>query len=254
MLWLSQGVKSIHLRPERLDQGTKIGAYGEAKRKLDQKDITPDIEKAVDAGQLLDELKAKNDQVSEKSALRKGLRYLQSRDLVFTTVQEGVDNIALMMGKLGPIPGLVAGSVASLMKVLAPLYQKALEFYMTAADMLKKRVATRIPVLLIKIKRLQGNFEAFSKEADDLKDKMRDQDAKEMRDDILDQKISGWLGSDQLKRHADTHEKLKHLCAPEACEFLLSLKEFQAWYHDPESKQLALKAIMGYGKSVTMAR
>ncbi|KAK4042994.1 hypothetical protein C8A01DRAFT_44062 [Parachaetomium inaequale] len=141
-------------------------------------------------------------------------------------------------------------------KALVLVYQKLLEFYNVAFEMLSRRGVKLAMRMVLENGRLPTIVSDFLRHADHLR-KLVEKAIWEIVEDIkamlYDPQIARWLGSGKMSRQSQHHAYLQELRADQACEFLLKDTTFINWYHATDSQHLAILGDMGSGKSVAMA-
>ncbi|KAJ4176473.1 hypothetical protein NW767_015434 [Fusarium falciforme] len=145
---------------------------------------------------------------------------------------------------------------ADIHRALVSVYQKLLEFYVSAYEFLSKRRTRLVLAVIADTGTLPDIVKDFLKQAEHLRKLVEKatfdivQDIKTM---LYDEKISQWLGRDKLPQQSRYHADLQSLRADPACEFLLEKSEFKSWYRAFDSQQLAILGDIGSGKSVAMS-
>ncbi|KAF2472361.1 uncharacterized protein BDR25DRAFT_341809 [Lindgomyces ingoldianus] len=141
-------------------------------------------------------------------------------------------------------------------KALVPVYQKILEFYQVAHEILTRRGAKLAMKMILETDRLPNIVQEFLKHADTLR-KLVEKATWEIVEDIktmlYDREIARWLDSGKMKLQSRYHSRLQDLRTDEACEFLLSHPNFTNWFRAPNSQSLVILGEMGSGKTVAMA-
>lgn len=141
-------------------------------------------------------------------------------------------------------------------KALVLVYQKLLEFYKVAFEILTRKGAKLVMRLILENGRLPSIVQDFLRHADTLR-KLVQKATWEIVEDIkamlYDQEIGRWLGSDKMSRQSQYHASLQDLRADQACEFLLTNPKFIHWDCASDSQQLVVLGDMGCGKTVAMA-
>ncbi|KPA38773.1 nacht nucleoside triphosphatase [Fusarium langsethiae] len=144
---------------------------------------------------------------------------------------------------------------ADIHRALVSVYQKLLEFYVSAYEFLSKRRTRLVLAVISDTGTLPDIVKDFLKQAEHLRSIVEKatldivQDIKAM---LYDEKISQWLGHDKLSQQSLHHTSLQSLRANLACEFLLEKPEFKNWYRASDSQQLAILGDTGSGKSIMM--
>ncbi|KAK3897898.1 hypothetical protein C8A05DRAFT_38527 [Staphylotrichum tortipilum] len=141
-------------------------------------------------------------------------------------------------------------------KALVLVYQKLLEFYASAFEMLSKKGVKLALEVVLDNGRLPAIVDEFLKHADHLR-KLVQKATWEIVEDIkamlYDHEIARWLGGDKMSRQNQQHASLRELRADLACGFLLVDAMFINWYEATNSQQLAILGEMGSGKTVAMS-
>ncbi|KAL6913368.1 hypothetical protein FSST1_011128 [Fusarium sambucinum] len=145
---------------------------------------------------------------------------------------------------------------ADIHRALVSVYQKLLEFYVSAYEFLSKRRTRLVLAVISDTGTLPDIVKDFLKQAEHLRSIVEKatfdivQDIKAM---LYDAKISQWLGRDKLSQQSLHHASLQSLRANSACEFLLEKPEFKNWYRAFDSQQLAILGDTGSGKTIMMS-
>ncbi|KAF7877700.1 hypothetical protein EAF04_001371 [Stromatinia cepivora] len=141
-------------------------------------------------------------------------------------------------------------------KALVLVYQKLLEFYVTAFEILTRKGAKLVMKLILKNSHLPDIVKDFLDHADNLR-KLVQKATWEIVEDIktmlYDYEIGRWLGSEKMSRQNQYHVSLQEIRVDEACKFLLEDIRFIDWCRATNSQQLVILGDMGCGKSVAMA-
>ncbi|GKZ25938.1 hypothetical protein AbraIFM66951_002452 [Aspergillus brasiliensis] len=141
-------------------------------------------------------------------------------------------------------------------KALVMVYQKLLEFYKVAYEMLSRRGTKLIIKMVLETDRLPNIVQEFLSYSDTLRNLIQKatweivEDIKAM---LYDHEISNWLGSGQMSHQSQYHAYLQDLRADAACEQLLENPSFINWYAASDSKQLVILGDMGSGKTVAIS-
>ncbi|KAK3332634.1 hypothetical protein B0T19DRAFT_439454 [Cercophora scortea] len=144
---------------------------------------------------------------------------------------------------------------------LVRVYQKLLEFYNAAYEILSRKGVKLVIKLVLENGHLPGIVSDFLRHADFLR-KLVQKATWEIVEDIktmlYDCEIARWLGNGKMSRQSQHHAYLQEIRADKACEFLLADAKFIDWYHANEAtdysrRQLVILGEMGSGKSVAMA-
>ncbi|KAF2416555.1 hypothetical protein EJ08DRAFT_99133 [Tothia fuscella] len=141
-------------------------------------------------------------------------------------------------------------------KALVLVYQKILEFYSVAHEILTKRGRKLVMKMVLETDRLPTIIQDFLKLAETLRkfiEKATWEIVEDIKTMLYDREIAKWLDSGRLNLQSQYHARLQDLRSNEACEFLLLHPGFRDWYCAPDSKQLVILGDMGCGKSVAMA-
>ncbi|KAK3897896.1 hypothetical protein C8A05DRAFT_38525 [Staphylotrichum tortipilum] len=142
-------------------------------------------------------------------------------------------------------------------KALVSVYQKLLEFYNAAFEILSKKGVKMVMKIVLENERLPVIVQEFLEHAA-LLQKLVEKATLEIVDDIrnmlYDQKIETWLGGGgQVKRQDQYHSSVQDLRSNQACEFLLADDRFIKWYHGTGPQQLAIFGDIGAGKTVAVS-
>ncbi|KAJ4247812.1 hypothetical protein NW762_013021 [Fusarium torreyae] len=141
-------------------------------------------------------------------------------------------------------------------RALVSVYQKLLEFYVSAYELLSKRRTKLVLAMVSDTGKLPDIVKDFLTQAEHLRSIVAKatfdilQDIKVM---LYDDRISQWLGRDKLSQQSLRHVALQSPRADSACEFVLQKPEFKNWYQALDSQQLAILGDTGSGKSVLMS-
>lgn len=142
-------------------------------------------------------------------------------------------------------------------KVLVMVYQKMLEFYKVAYEMLRRKGAKLLIKMVLETDRLPGIVSEFLRYSDTLRNLIQKatweimEDIKSM---LYDYEIARWLGSDQMSHQYQYHDELRTVRADQACKYLLGTSSFVNWYDAIDNfQQLVLVGDMGCGKTVAMS-
>ncbi|KAF2703360.1 hypothetical protein K504DRAFT_495505 [Pleomassaria siparia CBS 279.74] len=140
-------------------------------------------------------------------------------------------------------------------KELVCVYQKILEFYRAAHEILTQRGRRLAMKMVLETDRLPNIVQDFLAHADTLR-KLIEKSTWEIVEDIksmlYDHEIARWLQSSRMNQQARYHNHLKELRSDEACKFLLTHPDFTHWYNAPDSQLLLVLGEMGCGKTVAM--
>ncbi|KAJ5022574.1 hypothetical protein J3E73DRAFT_384813 [Bipolaris maydis] len=141
-------------------------------------------------------------------------------------------------------------------EALVHVYQKLLEFYRVAYDILMQRGRKLVIKMVLETDRLPNIIQDFLGRAEVLR-KLIEKSTWEIVEDIksmlYDREIARWLDSSRLNQQVRYHNHLKELRSDEACRFLLEHPNFIQWCETSESQQLVVLGEMGCGKTVAMA-
>ena len=158
------------------------------------------------------------------------------------------------------------------------VYQKLLEFYNVAFEMLTRRGVKLVMRMVLENGRLPDIVSDFLRHADLLR-KLVEKATWEIVEDIramlydcesmnqrllffsfstclcvlICSKVASWLGSGKMNRQGQHHAHMQEVRADNACEFLLANADFIAWCQATDSQRLAIVGEMGSGKSVAMS-
>lgn len=158
-------------------------------------------------------------------------------------------------------------------QALVLVYQKILEFYKVALDILSRNGARMVMEMALDNDRLPNIVQDFLRYSDTLRKLVQKatweivEDIKSMLYDHESKSpctetccihshlflVARWLGRDKMSRQSQYHVNLQDLRADNACDFLLKNPNFINWYHAPDSQQLVIIGDMGCGKTVAMA-
>ncbi|KAF6799482.1 ankyrin repeat protein [Colletotrichum sojae] len=141
-------------------------------------------------------------------------------------------------------------------RALVSVYQKLLEFYLSAYELLSKRRTRLALAVIVDTSELPDIVKDFLKQAEHLRrvvEKVTFDIVQDIKTMLYDEKISQWLGREKLPQQSRHHADLQSLRADSACEFLLEKPEFKSWYRAFDSQQLAIIGATGSGKSVMMS-
>ncbi|KAJ5289958.1 Protein of unknown function DUF3468 [Penicillium atrosanguineum] len=140
-------------------------------------------------------------------------------------------------------------------KALVLVYQKILEFYDAALDILAKKGAKRVYMVISESDRLPNIIKEFLTSTDQLHRVIQ----KATLDIVGNiecmihlQQFKEWLGKELGQQYLFRDEWSKER-DDRACEFLLKNPNFINWYNKSESLQLVILGDMGHGKSFAMA-
>ncbi|XRM48711.1 hypothetical protein ABZX51_011625 [Aspergillus tubingensis] len=147
-------------------------------------------------------------------------------------------------------------------KALVMVYQKLLEFYKVAYEMLSRKGTKLIIKMVLETDRLPNIVQEFLKYSDTLRNLIQKatweivEDIKAMlydHESAYQTKVSKWLGSGQMSHQSQYHAYLQDLRADAACEQLLENPNFINWYAASDTKRLVILGDMGCGKTVAMS-
>ncbi|KAJ5612711.1 hypothetical protein N7510_005905 [Penicillium lagena] len=141
-------------------------------------------------------------------------------------------------------------------KALVPVYQKILEFYTVAFEILTRKGAKLVMKMFLENDRLPNIVREFLRCSKMLRIVIENatfEIGEDMKRMLYDSEIDRWLGYDKLSRQCEYHEEWRVLRANEACEFLLKDTDFINWYNAPDSQQLVILGDLGSGKTITMS-
>ncbi|KAH5111914.1 hypothetical protein HBH71_166210 [Parastagonospora nodorum] len=138
---------------------------------------------------------------------------------------------------------------------LVCVYQKILEFYKVAHEILTQRGRKLAMTMVLETDRLPNIVQEFLGHADILH-KLIQKSTWEIVEDIksmlYDREIARWLEGSRMDQQARHHNRLRELRSDEACKFLLTHPNFTHWCDASESQQLLVLGDMGCGKTVAM--
>ncbi|KAF7948394.1 uncharacterized protein EAE97_003805 [Botrytis byssoidea] len=229
-------------------------AYREAVNSLG-KDINLTILRSENLAELFKQLETIDKEVTQQSVFLRGVEYLHSLQVPLDRFKLALD-LASPLTSIEPTTSMVFGIIKGVTAALVLVYQKLLEFYITAFEILTRKGAKLVMSLVLKDSHLPDIVKDFLDHADNLR-KLVQKATWEIVEDIktmlYDYEIAGWLGSEKMSRQNQYHVSLQEIRVDEACEFLLEDTKFIDWYHATDSQQLVILGDMGCGKSVAMA-
>ncbi|KAJ6019002.1 hypothetical protein N7522_001069 [Penicillium canescens] len=141
-------------------------------------------------------------------------------------------------------------------KALVSVYQKILEFYDAAVELLTRKGAKLVMRMVWDNDRLPTIVQEFLTSADNLNkviQKATMDILEDIRKQLYAQDFDRWLGIDKLRQQSLLLSEWQDLRANQACEFLLETPNFRNWYNAAESQQLIILGDMGHGKTFAMA-
>ncbi|KAL2812448.1 hypothetical protein BDW59DRAFT_155281 [Aspergillus cavernicola] len=141
-------------------------------------------------------------------------------------------------------------------KALVMVYQKLLEFYQTAFEVLTRRGPKLIMKMVLETGHLPTIVQEFLTYANNLQVTIQKATADILADIssmLYDREVASWLGGAKLSRQSEYDASLRDLRADKACEFILHNPEFINWYRASDYQQLVILGEMGCGKTVAMA-
>ncbi|KAG4282239.1 hypothetical protein FPRO04_13360 [Fusarium proliferatum] len=141
-------------------------------------------------------------------------------------------------------------------RALVSVYQKLLEFYVSAYEFLSKRRTKLVLAVILDTGTLPDIVKDFLKQAEHLRkivEKATFDIVQDIKTMLYDEKIFQWLGRDKLSQQSRRHVELQSLRADSACESTLEKSEFKSWYRAFDYQQLVILGDMGSGKSVMMS-
>lgn len=162
---------------------------------------------------------------------------------------------------------------------MVSVYQKILEFYQAAYDILTRRKVKLVLKIILENDKLPAIISEFITRANNLRNLIHtttlevvqeiqamlyDQQSKSpflsaslpTSANILILSVAAWLGRESELVQSEHHDSLQAIRADEACEFLLKHAHFLNWYCGTDatsSQKLIMVGDMGSGKSVSMA-
>ncbi|KAL4412143.1 ankyrin repeat protein [Colletotrichum abscissum] len=145
---------------------------------------------------------------------------------------------------------------ADIHKALVSVYQKLLEFYVSAYELLSKRRTRLVLAVISDTGTLPDIVKDFLRQSEHLRrivEKATFDIVQDIKNMLYDEKISQWLGRDKMPQQSRYHADLQTLRAQSACEFILEKSEFKSWYRAFDSQQLAIFGDIGSGKSIIMS-
>ncbi|KAF4451901.1 hypothetical protein F53441_5220 [Fusarium austroafricanum] len=229
-------------------------AYQEAVQSIGQ-DVDIAILRGENISQLLKELIEVDKNATDGSVFLRGVAYLKSIQVPleqFTLVL----NVAAPLTTLEPITCAVFGVIKGVTAALVPVYQKLLEFYVSAYELLSKRRTRLVLAVISDTGKLTDIVKEFLKQIKNLRnivEKVKLEITQDIETMLYEQKISQWLGCDKLTQQSRYHYNLKSIRADSACKFILEMAEFKSWYRAIDYQQLLILGDMGSGKSVMMS-
>ncbi|KAM7189105.1 hypothetical protein V8F33_010226 [Rhypophila sp. PSN 637] len=146
-------------------------------------------------------------------------------------------------------------------KALVLVYQKLLEFYQAAFDILTRKGVKLIMRAVLDNGHLPAIVSDFLKYAELLRklvEKATWEIVTDIKEMLYDREIARWLDSGRMSRQNQYHGYLQDVRADKACQFLLTDSKFINWYNAADSRhadsqQLLIIGEMGSGKTVAMA-
>ncbi|KAK8931672.1 Vegetative incompatibility protein HET-E-1 [Metarhizium anisopliae] len=157
-------------------------------------------------------------------------------------------------------------------KALVSVYQKILEFYQAAYDILTRRKVKLVLKIILENDKLPAIISEFITRANNLRNLIHTttlEVVQEIQAMLYDQQtslptsanililsVAAWLGRESELVQSEHHDSLQAIRADEACEFLLKHAHFLNWYCGTDatsSQKLIMVGDMGSGKSVSMA-
>ncbi|KAL2861005.1 uncharacterized protein BJX67DRAFT_367453 [Aspergillus lucknowensis] len=141
-------------------------------------------------------------------------------------------------------------------KALVMVYQKLLEFYKAAFEVLTKRGPKLITNVVLDTGQLPSIVQEFLTYANALQAIIQKATLDIMADIssmLYDREVASWLGRGKLSRQSEYNASLREIRADKACEFLLLNTMFINWYRASGPQQLAIVGEMGSGKTMAMA-
>lgn len=171
------------------------------------------------------------------------------------------------------ICSVIFRSLSDILQALVSVYQKLLEFYNVAFEILTRKGAKLVMKMILENDRLPNIVQEFLGRAENLRKLVQNamweivEDIKTMlyNDKSMFSRIkicwvysnlslvARWLGSEKMSQQSKHHSDLQNLRADQACKFLLTDAKFISWYRASDSQQLVILGDMGCGKSVAMA-
>ncbi|KAF0640834.1 hypothetical protein FPSE5266_20188 [Fusarium pseudograminearum] len=122
---------------------------------------------------------------------------------------------------------------ADIHRALVSVYQKLLEFYASAYEFLMQRRTRLVLAVLSDAGTLPAIVKDVLEQAGHLRavvEKVTFDIVQDIKAMLYNEKISQWLGHDNLSQQSRHHVDLKSLRADSACEWLLEKPEFKSWY------------------------
>ena len=162
---------------------------------------------------------------------------------------------------------------ADALQTLVSVYQKILEFYKVAYEILTRSGAKLVLKMIRDNERLPNIVQDFLKHAEtlrklvekatwevveDIKTMLYDSESKFLRGNkwwthAHMTLVARWLGSDKLTLQSQYHASLEEVRNNAACDFLLQNPTFNTWYSASDAQWLALLGDIGSGKTVAMS-
>ncbi|KFZ04192.1 hypothetical protein V502_10338 [Pseudogymnoascus sp. VKM F-4520 (FW-2644)] len=265
-------------------------AYREAVGSLG-KGINVAILKGENVAQLFSQLEEVDKEATQESAFLRGVRYLHSLQVPLERFKLALD-LAAPLTNIEPTAATAIGIAISfstadlefakqigemleqisyiddcdtlgqkgnkidIHKALVLVYQKLLEFYNVAFEILTRKGAKLVMKIILENDRLPNIVKDFLKHADNLRkivQKATWEIVEDIKSMLYDHEISRWLGSNKLDQQNQYHSGLQDLQGDGACKFLLTDAKFTNWYYATDSQQLVILGDMGCGKTVAIA-
>ncbi|UZP36392.1 hypothetical protein NXS19_004208 [Fusarium pseudograminearum] len=192
---------------------------------------------------------------TEESAFRKGTRYLTPIKVPLEHFKLALDLTAPLTAfepvtstVFGVMKGVTAVAIsistadldfakredrADIHRALVSVYQKLLEFYASAYEFLMQRRTRLVLAVLSDAGTLPAIVKDVLEQAGHLRavvEKVTFDIVQDIKAMLYNEKISQWLGHDNLSQQSRHHVDLKSLRADSACEWLLEKPEFKSWY------------------------
>jgi hypothetical protein len=163
-------------------------------------------------------------------------------------------------------------SLSNDLQALVLMYQKILEFYKVAFEMLTRKGAKLVMKMVLETDRLPNIVQDFLRYSDTLRNLVQKatwEIVEDMKAMLYDHEskfpytetcsihsypnpVTRWLGGDKMSCQTQYHAYLQDLRADQACEFLLKNTNFINWYNASDSRQLVILGDMGCGRTVAM--
>ncbi|KAM0248467.1 hypothetical protein ACHAP5_003413 [Fusarium lateritium] len=266
-------------------------AYREAVQNLGQ-DVDLAILEGENIAQLFKELERVDKDATDESEFLRGVRYLTSIQVPLERFKLALDltrPLTALEPTTSAVFGIIRGVTAAAISIstadlefakrigdmleqisyiddcdivgqkgdradaLVLVYQKLLEFYVSAHRFLSKKRTRLVLAVISDMGTLPDIVKDFLEQADHLRrivEKATFDIVQDIKTMLYNEKISQWLGHGKLTQQSRHHADLQSLRAVSACNFILQNPEFKTWYRASGSQQLVVLGDMGTGKSV----